>query len=388
MGLFGGPRRSGPAEPEDRALTMPPMWHMTQGDYANLDPAQSATSMQSVAIRSTVDLIASLASELPVVTYNAQGKVIKTPANVMDPAGDGTGVEDWTYRLLTSWLLAGNAYGAALGYGGSGRYVSQIDLFNPDDVTVSMVDGAPVWRVGGREFEDQARFIHRRTNPVAGRVLGLSPIELHASQIGVTLSATRFGRQFFTDGAHPSGLLVNEGNLTQDSAEIAKQRFLNARGSREPVVLGKGWSFSQVSISPEESQFLETSGMSEAQCARMFGPGFAEVLGYPTGSSMTYANVVDRRQDLLVFSLNRWLRRVDRVLSALIPAPQYVKLNRDALLEATTLQRYQAHALAGPWRTPDETRAIEDLPPIEGGDKLPGVSPTPAPAQEAPHGTV
>ena len=40
-----------------------------------------------------------------------------------------------------------------------------------------------------------------------------------------------------------------------------------------------------------------------------------------------------------------------------------VGLNRAALLEATTLQRYQAHAsaLQNGWRTPNEIREIENL---------------------------
>jgi HK97 family phage portal protein len=383
MGLFGGPRRP-VEEPVDRSLTLPASWHMG-GDYASLNPANAGTAMQSVAVGATVDLISSLGSELPVEVYTGAGRKITTPGNVLDPAGDGTGVEDWVYQLLMSYLLAGNVYGATTEWAPNGLYRRHADLFNPDDVTVAKVDGQVQWRVKGKVFDRPADFFHRRSNPMPGRLLGLSPIELHASQIGISLSATQFGRQWFTDGAHPSGLLRNEGNLTAEQADIAKRRFLAARGSREPLVLGKGWSYDGIQITPEESQFLETSGMSEAQCARMYGPGFAEILGYATGGSMTYANVVDRRQDLLVLSMNRWLRRVERVLSMLTPAPQVVKLNRDALLEATTLQRYEAHAsaLTNRWRTVNEVRAIEDLSPVEWGDQPNGAAaaaPTTPPA--------
>lgn len=381
MGLFGGPRRQeGPSE--DRSLSMPEAWQAVARDFASGDPSRPGTAVQSVAVGVTVDLIASLVSELPVETYSRSGKKINTPENVLDPGGDGQGVEDWLYRLLSSWLLAGNGYGVVLAWDAREFYAKHIDLFSPDDVTVQMIDGRPQWRVSGKVFEDQSNFVHRRVNPVAGRLLGLSPIEKHAATIGISLSATRFGRQWFTDGAHPAGMLTNDGVLSPESAAEAKKRFMaRAQGSREPLVLGKGWDFKEIQVSPEESQFLETQGFSEAQCARIFGPGWAELLGYPTGSSMTYANVVDRRQDVLTLSANRWIRRADRMLSLLTPRPQYVRLNRDAFLEATTLERYQAHALAGTWRTVNETRDIEDLPPIEGGDTLPGKStPTTAPA--------
>jgi len=371
MGVFSGPI-GGRREPETRSsvyVRQP----VPTGDYATLDPSYSGTSIQSVAIRTTVDLIASLGSELPIDTFSGSGKKIATPGNVLDPGGDGTGVEDWVYRLLSAWTLAGNNYGNVIDWAPNGTYIRTADLFHPDDVTVSLTKGVPQWRVNGREFTNTSAFMHWRVNPVAGRLLGLSPIELHATTIGITLSATRFGRQWFTDGAHPSGMMRNTvKDLNPSDAEEAKARLRDRlRGSRDPLVMGRGWEWSNLQMSPEESQFLQTQQFSEAQCARMFGPGFAEILGYSTGgSSLTYSNIVDRRQDLLVFSLNRWLRRVDRVLSLFVPRPQKVKLNRDALLEATTLQRYQAHALAlqNQWKTVNEVRDKEDLAPVEWGD--------------------
>lgn len=369
MGVFSGPH--GGREPEDRSAVYVRQ-PVPMGDYATLDPSYSGTSIQSVAIRTTVDLIASMGSELPVDTYNGSGKQIRTPGNVLDPGGDGMGVEDWVYRLLTAWTLAGNNYGDVVEWAPNGTYIRTADLFHPDDVSVSMVGGSPKWRVGGREVTNVASFQHWRVNPVPGRLLGLSPIELHASTIGVTLSATRFGRQWFTEGSMPSALLVNKEDINPTVAQTAKERWVAAtRGSREPVVLGNGWDYKPIQISPQESQFLETQQFSEAQCARMFGPGFAEILGFSSGGgSLTYTNVVDRRVDMLTFSMNRWLRRVDRVLSMFVPRPQRVRLNRDALLEATTLQRYQAFALAlqNQWKTVNEVRADEDLDPVEWGD--------------------
>lgn len=371
MGLFSGARQE-PA-PVERAMAI--RQPIPTGDYATLDPSYSGTSIQSIAIRTTVDLIASLASELPIDVFNASGRQVATPGNLMDPGGDGSGVEDWVYRLVSSWSLAGNGYGDVVEWSPNGTYLRTVDLFHPDDVGVMAVDGRPQWRVSGHEVTDVRSFKHWRVNPVPGRLLGLSPIELHASQIGISLSATRFGRQWFTDGSTPSALLVNAEQIDEGTARTAKNRWIAAtQGSREPVVLGKGWDYKAIQISPEESQFLETSQFSEAQCARMFGPGYAEILGYSSGGgSMTYSNVVDRRVDLLAFSLSRWLRRVDRVLSMFVPRPQKVRLNRDALLESTTLQRYQAHQLAigSGWKLRSEVRADEDLPAVPGIDDMP-----------------
>jgi len=373
MGLFSGPPIT--QQTEERATYYAPHVPAVIGSYADVSVTPT-TAAQSVAIRTTADLIASLASELPVHVYagsSDERRAAHMPPELEDPGGDGRGLEDWGYRLLWSWLLTGNAFGDVVDR--DTYRLRTVDLFNPDDVTAAIVDGKPKWWVRGHEVPDE-RFAHWRVNPMAGRLLGLSPIEHHATTIGVSLATSRFGRQWFTDGAHPSGMLYNtEVELTPDQAAEAKARLAEKRGSGEPMVFGKGWQWSNIQITPEESQFLQTQGLSEAQCARIFGPGFPEILGLTDSSSggrQTYANLVDRRQDLLVLSMNRWLRRYERVLSRFVPRGHWVELNRDALLEATTLERYKAHELAlrNRWRTPNEIRRIERITTdIPGGDE-------------------
>lgn len=351
-----------------------PIYSGSGGTFTDLNLNAAETSLQSVAVRTAVDLICSLGSELPMTVFSGKGsdRVERpTPEHLQDPAGDGNGLPDWCYQVLMSWLLRGNLYGDILEKAPLG-YVTQANLFYPDDVHASMVDGEVEWRVGGEKIPN-SKMLHRRVNPVPGRVLGLSPIAFHAQQIGLSLSAIRYGGQWFHDGAHPSSMLSNtETDIDQTVATVAKERFLAAlRGTREPVVMGKGWEYKQIQIAPEESQFLETQGFSEAQCARIFGPGIAEVLGYESGGSLTYTNVESRSAHLLVYSMNRWLRRLERLLSGMLARPQYVRIDRDALLQSTTLERYRAHALAlvNQWKVVNEVRDDEDLKPVPWGNE-------------------
>lgn len=375
MGVFSSPRAKAAPRTEARSGVPAFASSSTTAGYL-VDTSSASTSLQSIAVRSSVDLVASLVSELPLDVYSGRGNDKRerpTPGYLEDPAGDGTGRQDWLYTVLISWLLRGNLYGDVLEWARGGLYPTQIATHYPDDVSGYIDgDGRVQWLVNGRPVNDPSSFLHRRVNPVPGRVLGLSPVAFHAAQIGLSLTSTRFGAQWFQDGGHPGGILANsEDELKEADVERAKQRFMAMlRGNREPVVLGKGWSFEQVQIAPEESQFLETQGFSEAQCARIFGPGLAEILGYETGGSMTYANVVERRSDVLVFSIDKWISRADRLLSAMLPRPQYARLNRDALLRSTTLARYEAHAIAleNRFKTVNEVRDDEDLAPVEWGD--------------------
>ncbi|WP_171053075.1 phage portal protein [Streptomyces marianii] len=361
-------RRNFPALPLDQVLAQ----LKGSSGYAHVDLSAAESSLQSVAVYAATDLIASIVSELPADVFRGKGpdrKELATPWWLEDPDGSGYGREDWVYRCVMSWLLRGNVYGEELQRATAG-FLQQVELFHPDKVSGSVEDGEVHWLVNGSTIPS-GQFVHRRVNPVAGVVKGLSPIQLVASTIGLSLTSTKFGLQWFQDGAHPNALLVNsESNLDEDQAAKVKQKFMAAlRGTREPVVFGKGWDYRPLQIAPEESQFLETQKYSQAECARIFGPGIAEILGYGSGS-MTYSNIVDRDISLLKYAVGKWVRRTERFLSQFLPRPQYVKLNRDALLETNTMQRYLAHAsaLGSNWETINEVRALEDRPPVAWGD--------------------
>lgn len=355
-----------------------------RSSYTDINLSGFTSSLQKVAIWASVDLIGSLGSELPIDVFrrrtapigqsHIQPEELDVPFWLQDPSGEGYGSEDWRYQYFMSVLLRGNAFGEILEFapGRQNPFPTQILLFHPDRVSLSVENGAVQWMPFDRPDIDQRRFWHNRINPIPGTILGLSPVRMHASTIGLAIAATNFGRQWFMDGAHPGGLLINqEVDMNEKQSQAAKEKFMSAlRGRREPAVLGKGWQYQRVQISPEESQFLETQGYTSAECARIFGPGMAEILGYETGGAQTYANVESRSIHLLVYSLNKWFTRVERVYTSMLPRGQFAKLNRGALLQNTTLDRLRAWeiALRNRIMVVNEVRDKEDLSWVEWGD--------------------
>lgn len=346
---------------------IPPNYEATSYNTANLSRAEG--SLQNVAVWAAVTLIARLASSLPVDVYSGSGteaRPTRMPAWLEDPAGDGYGLADWTYQYFVSRLLRGNVYGR-IAATDRFAYPIQVVLFHPDDVSVYRYADEIEWRVNGVQVPRDVMW-HRRSFPMPGCLQGMSPIAYHATTIGLNIVAQQFGADWFGRGAHPSAILAREDEeLDEDQAKIAKRRFLaSTRGTREPVVLGGGWKYTAIQVKPEESQFLETHGYTAADCARIYGPGMPEVLGYETGGSLTYSNVEQRSIDLLKFTLDPWFTQFERDISSMLPPPQYVKLNRSAILATDVLTRYRAHnlAIAGHYLAPSEVRTIEDRPPM------------------------
>lgn len=342
--------------------------------FNKVNLAQTETSLQKVAVWSAVDLIASLVATLPLDVYEGTGgarRELPKPRVLEDPSGEGYGVSDWIYQYMASLLLRGNTNGRVADRDRIGN-PTQIVLFHPDEVQGwrDLESGLPQWRACGETVPAEEMW-HQRAYTVPGRLMGLSPVQHHATTIGLGIAAARFGKQWFEDGAHPSGILSNEQALKPEQARTAKERFMAAlRGTREPVVLGQGWKFQAIQVAPEESQFLETQKYTSAECARIYGPGVPEILGYETGGSMTYANIEQQGLNLLTYALDRWLVRTELMFTSLLPPGQYVKINRAALHRTDLLTRYKAHALSlqNQWAVPNEVRDLEDQPPVPWGD--------------------
>jgi HK97 family phage portal protein len=206
---------------------------------------------------------------------------------------------------------------------------------------------------------------------VAGSPIGVSPIGHAALTIGVGLGVQRFAAQWFRDGMVPAGLLTNDDEVPSELATLVQERWKDSlNGNREPVVLGDGWKYEQVSIAPEESQFLDTFQANVSDVARFFGVEPENIGGTrPGGSSMTYQNVEQAQIHLLVRTIQPWLVRLERALTSLRPRPRFVKFNPDALLRVDAETRAKVHdvAIRGGWQSPDETRALEDREPIPNG---------------------
>lgn len=344
-------------------------------------------SLQKTAVWGCVNLTATIAECMPLEVFSSDApdkRKLPMPRWMADLGGDGYGLPDWLYQAVLSFMLRGNLYGAVPeGMRDPLRGTpTMIQLQHPDRVSVYQPwnGDPPEWRMNGREVPGREVW-HKRIYPVPGRLLGASPIEYGAGVISLGVESTAFGLRWFHEGAHPSGLLTTEAKLDQKQATTAKERFMSAlRGSREPVVLGAGWKFQTIQVAPNESQMLETQGFTSAECCRLFGPGYAQIFGYETGESLTYANIEQRSLDLLTYSVDPWLVRLERILTELLPAGRNVKFNRNALLRSDLLTRYRAHeiALRNKMGTVNEARAEEDLPPLEGGDELPAAA-APAP---------
>ena len=324
-----------------------------------------------------VRLLADSVSTLPLQVFRDDERdPLPTPRLLQRPSADHPELSDWLWATMACLLLRGNAWGLVTDR--AGVLPAQVDLLDPDRVGVQEDrDAPPVIRLDGAEV-DRGELWHVKAFPVAGSILGMSPVRYAAESVGLGLAAEKFGAQFFGEGAVPSGVIESEQKLDREAAlNLVETWNVRHQGRHKPAVLGSGGKYRNISIAPEEAQFIETQKLNAAAICRLYGVPAGMMAGVELAGHEDYSSPEQRATDFLTFGLRPWLHRLERAVSALLPRTQRAKFNAGAMVRATLLDRYQAHKLGidGGWLLRSEVRELEDRPPVAGIDDQPPPAP-------------
>jgi HK97 family phage portal protein len=325
-----------------------------------------------------IRLLADSVSTLPLAVYRDDERdPLPTPRLLQRPSADHPELSDWLWAIMASLLTRGNCWGMITDRTGGALLPAQVDLLDPDRVSVQEnSDAPPVIRVDGQEV-DRGDLFHVKAYPVAGSILGMSPIAYARESIGLGLAAERFGAQFFGEGAVPSGVIESDQSLTREQAlDLAEMWMLRHQGRHKPAVLGAA-KYRNITIAPEEAQFVETQRFNVSTICRFYGVP-PVMMGGETGGHEDYSSPEMRATEFLQFSVRPWLIRLERAISGqLLPRTQRAKFNAGGMVRATLRERYEAHRLgieAG-WLLRSEVRELEDRPPVAGIDDQPPPAP-------------
>jgi HK97 family phage portal protein len=318
-----------------------------------------------------VRILSDNVASLPLQTFRKLGERREqtsfVPELLWQPAARDN-LFEWLHKCVVSIALRGNAYGLIVNRDEFG-FPTQVEWLHPDDVYVDEYRPTmPIYYWMGQIVPTED-IVHIPWFVMPGKVVGLSPVQAFAATIGVGLSATEYGRSWFDNGGTPPAVFKNsQKTVNPAESEEISDRLATRMRSRKPLVHGSDWEFKPIQVNPEESQFIETMKLNATQIAAIFGIPPEDVGGEP-GGSLTYATVEMNQIKLATSTLRPWLVRIETKLSHLMPVRTFVKFNVDAMIRTDLKTRYEAHqiALDSGWRNVDETRQIEDLPPLPNG---------------------
>jgi HK97 family phage portal protein len=362
------------------------------------------TALKIAAFTACVNLLSRNIATLPVHAFRKQGgtrvELDPAPALVVSPSAIVSRTT-WLEQIMRSLLMRGNAYGYATQVDAFG-WATKIEMLHPDSVVVEQVDQLSPLRYfrrapGSLVELDAARVMHVSAFNMPGSAVGLSPVAYMAATLGLAADAIDYGAEFLGGGGHPTSVLTSDAPLTEDQATRAKRRFREATAGDRLAVLGGGWKYQPVQISPRDAQMLESRQFSAVEICQFMGVPASKIGAAMSGTSVTYANREQNQQEYAADSLLWWATNVEEAWSAQLPRGQFVRLNMDVLLrpDANTRSVILDRQLRNGTLNADEARALDDRPPLPGEQGqlfiwppiAPAVLPDGSPAPASPGGT-
>lgn len=332
----------------------------------------SESALRHSAVWACLRLRANLMSTFPIDVYRkAEWGLphvqVAPPPIILKPGGDRCDYMEWMYSTQFDLDRAGNSIGVITQRNGYGL-PAEIELVPLAWVSVNVIDNVLVeYFIRGRSYRPE-QIWHEKQYTVAGFHLGLSPIMYAAWCIGEHLSIQDFAISWFTSGGIPRGHLQNttQATPTIEQTDAIKARVKETVHSGDVLVTGKDWTYSMVQAEQTGMEWIEARKLGPADIARFLDCPADLVDANTSGSSVTYANIVQRNLQFLTMSLGPAVIRRENALNKLLPNRQFVKINTDALLRMDSQTRAEiiAGQIAARVLCPSEARLLEDRPPM------------------------
>jgi HK97 family phage portal protein len=283
--------------------------------------------------------------------------------------------EHWMISRLTH----GNTY--ALKERDRRGVVVALYLLAPERVTPLVApDGSIFYQLGqdnlsGLESEvtvSASEIIHDRGPTLHHPLVGVSPLQACGWSATLGGKIARGSAEFFANGAKPGGILTAPGAISQETADRLKEAWetkFTGANTGKIAILGDGLKYEAMTVTATDAQLIEQLRWSAEDVARAFRMP-AHMIG--AGPVPNYATVEQLSSAYYSQTLQALLESIEAVLvdGLELPAGVAVEFDTKELLRMDTSARYKAHsdAIAGGWLAPNEARAQEGLPAVDGGD--------------------
>lgn len=364
----------------------PAHWRNSNYDVPSGERVSAEAVLGLSAVWACTNLLAGTQASLPLMVYRtgSDGQRILAKDHPLyrvlhdSPNSLQTAVDFWEF-MCGSIELWGNAYARVVR--ADGRVVSLIPV-QPDLPAVDKISNGKLiykWTEDGVSREETSdTMLHIRGfggNPLGG----MSALTFGARAFGLSLAVDRAAGATFRNGMRPSVAIKFDKFLSKEQREAIEEgiarRYAGAMNSGRPFITEGGGGIETLSINPEDAQMLESRGFSVEEICRFFGvPPF--MIGHTEKSTSWGTGLEQQTLGFQKFTLRRRMKRIEQALEKqLLTADDrangvVIEFNLEGLLRGDSAARsnfYQS-ALTNGWMTINEVRALENMPPVEGGD--------------------
>ena len=328
------------------------------------------TALSLTAVYRAVQIIATPISKMTINTYRfATGIELKVenPVLVNNPSLEQNR-RDFLFQTVTDLALEGNAYWLK-NFGSNGQ-VNNLTILPASAVSPSypkLKDGTTdysviVYDYLGKRYTKR-EIEHLRIFSKAGVLRGVSPIESCRKDISAAIDLRDYAGNWFTAAGVPTGVLKTNTMINKAEADEVTANWHNKQQNRQVAVLGNGFDYQQIALSPRDALFTEVQDQQVQAVARLFGVPARLLLTSVPGASDTYTNLQDENQVFYRHTLMAYTDAITDALSNCLPRGNRVEFDFEHLFKADVAARYAYYKIAidAGILTPEEVRTKEGL---------------------------
>ena len=242
------------------------------------------TAMRIVSVYACIRVLAHSIGSLPLVLYEKTKSGAKeAEANPLhyilgsEPNAEMDRHRLWS-AIITGLMITGNAYLKVV-RNGAGQ-VAELYPLNPTITEPYRLDnGVLAFRTqqgqsaGNWKSLQAAEVCHFALLSMDG-LKGLSPIQQAREALGLARAAEKAGAKLFGNGGRPGGILTGPVDLKDEQKEQARTSWQKAHGgsnSGGTAVMPGDWNYKPLTLSPEDSQFIQVREMQRAEICALYG---------------------------------------------------------------------------------------------------------------------
>ena len=241
-------------------------------------------------------------------------------------------------------------------------------------------DGDVFYRYRGKVLYQYQVFHHREMS--MDGIVGMSPVTAMREQMGLALTTQEHGSRYFSNGAAPTVVFTAPLGATKDQMDRIRDEILKNHGgvanAGKPLIAYGGLTVSPISLTNEDSQFLESRKFDVEEIARAYRVPLH--LLQSTEKTTSWGSGVEQLNRAFIdYSLSdrlkRWEEELDMSLLTLAERKRGYgwKFDTSAMTRGTDLERaqyYQAMRNIAALSVNDvrEMEGFNDLPDHLGDD--------------------
>jgi HK97 family phage portal protein len=206
-------------------------------------------------------------------------------------------------------------------------------------------------------------------------VKGYSVVAMARQSLGLALATEAYGARWFGNGARPSGIIRHPGRLNKAGKDGLRTSLEILHGGIEQAhriaILDEGMDWKQITVPPEDSQFLQTRQHQGPEICRWHRvpPHMVQDL-----SKGTFSNIEIQSIEFVRFTMLPWFVRWEQHLNRSLLTPEqrkkyFFEFLVEGLLRGALKERYDAYAVGRQWGwlCADDVRELENMNPLPDG---------------------